>query len=237
MLGLIKRKMNNLLKKNGFQVIKYPDSDLQRRIKLIKYFKINKIFDVGANIGQYASLTRKLGYGGQIFSFEPIAAAYTELKTVSEADGQWETANFALGDFDGETKINIAKNNTQSSLLPFRSDFAEKTFSHIESINIKRLDSIFETYYKPDDNIFLKIDAQGFEGRILHGGEKFLDLVTGIQLELSLLPSYDGVEPYEDLVNYLKGFGFSIFSIEPGHTDENGRLMEFDAIFFKEKNI
>ena len=36
-------------------------------IKIIKNLEIDCLFDVGANIGQYATLVRSLGYEGQIF--------------------------------------------------------------------------------------------------------------------------------------------------------------------------
>ena len=35
----------------------YPNLDLRRRIKLLEYYKITKILDVGANNGQYAKQT------------------------------------------------------------------------------------------------------------------------------------------------------------------------------------
>jgi FkbM family methyltransferase len=43
-------------------------------------YGINKVFDVGANVGQYAERKISLGYRGQIISFEPISSVFTELE-------------------------------------------------------------------------------------------------------------------------------------------------------------
>ena len=45
---------------------------LYRRQKIIKYYGIDSILDVGANVGQYASELRQLNYKGDILSFEPL---------------------------------------------------------------------------------------------------------------------------------------------------------------------
>ena len=37
---------------------------LKDRMNILKRLRINVVFDVGANIGQYAHMIRKLGYDG-----------------------------------------------------------------------------------------------------------------------------------------------------------------------------
>ena len=39
-----------------------------RLIKHLKNSKINTVFDVGANVGQYALMLRRFGYKGKIIS-------------------------------------------------------------------------------------------------------------------------------------------------------------------------
>lgn len=60
----------NIIKKGinlfNIDIKKHPEIDLRRRQKPIAHFKINKILDVGANMGQYAQLARKLGFQGDI---------------------------------------------------------------------------------------------------------------------------------------------------------------------------
>ena len=73
----IKRRLNKIFK---IEVIKYPTPELDRRIKLLKHYNIDVVLDVGANIGQYASELRNIGYSGRIISFEPTTAAFKKLE-------------------------------------------------------------------------------------------------------------------------------------------------------------
>src|SRR5262245_15866653 len=53
---------------------------------------IDLILDVGANTGQFASQTFRLGYQGRIVSFEPQAAAHAALVANSRAHPRWLVA-------------------------------------------------------------------------------------------------------------------------------------------------
>ena len=60
-------------------------------MKIINQFKIDLIFDIGANVGQYAMLLRKLGYKNQIVSFEPMKKEFNILKNKSINDSFWKS--------------------------------------------------------------------------------------------------------------------------------------------------
>jgi hypothetical protein len=48
-----------------------PDNDLARRMKIVKYYNIDTIFDI-ERIRQYAFQMRGVGYKKRIISFEPL---------------------------------------------------------------------------------------------------------------------------------------------------------------------
>ena len=54
--------------------------------KLIDEFEISLILDVGANIGQFGTSMRELGYTGTLVSFEPVAAQFAKLKAAANGD-------------------------------------------------------------------------------------------------------------------------------------------------------
>ncbi|HPE77233.1 MAG TPA: FkbM family methyltransferase [Draconibacterium sp.] len=240
----MKRKIhlfiNSILIKFGFELLKFPGGSLKKRIELLKRFNIGVILDVGANTGQFAGSVRKAGYKNEIISFEPLSSAFKLLKNQSDNDKKWSCENFGLGDFDGESVINISKNLVSSSLLNIKKEHidAEPESKYIarEKITIRKLDSVFSSFGQQGKNIFLKIDTQGFEKEVILGAANSLNKITGLQVEMSLVECYDGEMMYNDLKNLIESFGFELYYLEPGFSDPvTGKLMQIDGIFFKNR--
>lgn len=59
-------------------------------VQILKAQNIDVVFDVGANIGQFASELRAYGYKGKIVSFEPLPEAYKELVNNAKGDKNWK---------------------------------------------------------------------------------------------------------------------------------------------------
>lgn len=230
-------KLNILLKRNGAELVRFPISELKRRKSLLSYHEINKVFDIGANVGQYSLDIRALGYIGEIISFEPIKEVFRTLEEKAKKDSKWDCENFALGDFDGETEINIAGNHAASSsileMLPSHEESAPQSkYIGTEKIVVKQLDSVLQNYCKKGDNIYMKIDAQGYEKNILDGALVSLDQIRVLQIELSLIPLYKDSIDYIGMIEFLKTKNFVLYGIEPGFSDhESGRLLQCDGVF------
>jgi FkbM family methyltransferase len=202
------------------------------------HHQINKVLDVGANIGKYGLGLRKIGFNGQIISFEPLSDTFNILKKNTDKDKNWSSYNIALGDFNGESEINIAANINSSSLLdmlPAHLQSApESKYIGREKIIVKKLDDIFDDIFKHDDYLYLKIDAQGFEKQILDGAKFSLNKIKAIQLEMSIVPLYKNSLTYVEMINYLGLHRFELQIIEPGFSDpSSGQLLQFDGIFIK----
>jgi hypothetical protein len=70
--------------------------------RFFQYFEIDCVFDVGANMGQYAKkIRRKLNYKGRIISFEPIPDVATQLRREAEKDILWFVEEVALDSVTG----------------------------------------------------------------------------------------------------------------------------------------
>jgi FkbM family methyltransferase len=231
------KTINRIIKALGIEISKLEQSDKIRRLKLIKHFKINTIFDVGANVGKYALEMRELGFTGKIVSFEPLSNAFEKLRIVSQKDRNWEAINVALGNKNELNTINIAGNLDSSSLLdmlPSHLKSAPETkYIGKETIKVVTLDSIFNEYYKEDSKIYMKIDTQGFEKNVLEGAKNSLGKIIGLQLEMSIIPLYENSPTYLDIIDYLYGLGYKLFSLENGFSDpKTGQLLQVDGIFF-----
>ncbi len=210
----------------------------QNRINLLKHFNIDTILDVGANTGQYAYYTRKLGYKNNIISFEPLSSAFSILEKFAKKDSRWQVENAALGDFDGQIEINISLNSQSSSILDMMPEHVksapDSVYEGKEQVNIYKLDSIINNYPVDLEKTFLKIDVQGFEQKVLEGAEKALKSIRGLQLELSMIELYKGETLITEMLNIVSDLGFNIYSLEPGFYDKiSGQLLQVDGIFYR----
>jgi FkbM family methyltransferase len=220
-----------------------PDrSDDARMQRMLSHFDVDLVLDVGANIGQYASHLRELGYKGKIVSFEPLSVAHAQLLHASNRDPRWEVApRAAIGNQDGEITINISRNLASSSSLPMldyhRVSAPESEYVSSETVALRRLDTIAPPYLTDEHrSVYLKIDVQGMESQVLDGAERILPGIKGIQLELSLAPLYEGEPLFTEMLNMLSRLGFELFAVIPGFTDmKSGRLLQMDGIFFRKQ--
>lgn len=226
------------LRRLGFDVVRYSAAShpLARRKRLLDVDGISVVLDVGAHIGQYAEQLRSIGYAGRIVSFEPMTAAHEVLAAKANNDDLWQTHPIALGDRNGVEQLNIAGNSQSSSILDMRPRHAqaapESAYVDRQPIEVRRLDSLFDWICAPDDRVFLKIDTQGYERYVLDGARACLARVATLQLEMSLMPLYEGELSADDLHRLLDAEGFRLVGLEPGFADEStGELLQVDGIF------
>jgi FkbM family methyltransferase len=241
----MKHYVKELLKRLNLEIKRWPSSSLKLRKATLDKFGINLLFDVGANIGQYALEMREIGYNGKIISFEPLNREFSVLSKKASLDKNWTVFNFAMGSEKGFSEINVANNSISSSILMMEERHEKSApnskYINKQSIKIERLDDIFSDFCNPSDNVMLKIDTQGFEMEVLFGAKKVLHEISVIQLELSLAPLYEGQTLYEETFHFLNESGFELYRLEPGFSDGNsGRMLQMDGIFVNtnlKKNI
>ena len=233
------RRARSLLRnaKLDFSAFTPGEHPLARRMQLIRTHDIDVVLDVGANVGQWAKQLRDLGYTGWIVSFEPLASAYKELAAAAAGDDYWRTVHMGLGPVAGPATINIAGNSQSSSLLPMlevhEQVAPESKFVGTEEVMLLTLATALADHgigARP----YLKIDAQGYEKQILESGGDALAKVAGVQLEMSLVPLYEGEAVMTEMIEYLRTLGFTLMSLEPGYADpKTGRLLQVDGVFFR----
>jgi FkbM family methyltransferase len=208
-------------------------------LQALNLFNIDVVFDIGANTGQFASELRSFGYKGQIVSFEPLSGPYQTLIDTSTRDPDWKIhQRCAIGNLDGEIEINIASNSYSSSILPMLDvhSSAAPTSSYIgtESVPISRLDSVTSTYLSPANRLFIKIDTQGFEWEVIDGAAEALKQAQGVQIELSLVPLYEGQHLWLEILRRLESEGFTLWAIDQEFIDHrDGRTLQINATFFR----
>ncbi|HET6224938.1 MAG TPA: FkbM family methyltransferase [Bacteroidia bacterium] len=226
----------------GILVRKYNPgtSEELRRIKLLQHYHIDLVFDIGANRGQYATGLKSAGFTGRIVSFEPLSDMHKLLDATSKKYTGWTVApRCAIGSKKEEIEINISANAVSSTLLKMLDTHLdgapESKIIGTEKVQVVPLDEAGPTFVKNEKNIFLKIDVQGFEQEVLKGAQQFIEKVKGIEMEISLVPLYEGQTwLLPQILEYMQQKGFQLRSITPAFTDhKTGDVLQCDGIFFR----
>jgi FkbM family methyltransferase len=240
--------INKLLSLTGYKLsnLKYLYDCELNLVTTLNYLKIKSIVDVGANEGQFILKLLKMGFKGNVFSFEPVTDAYKRLLINAEKNKKrvsWHVVEkCGLGSKNFSKDIFISKHSESSSFLKILPKHTNlKPLSKIistEKINIKKLDSFYDDVKKLDKNIFLKIDTQGYELEVLKGAKKTLKLITALVVEVSLVKLYEKQPLWLDIVNFLKERNFIVWSVDRVMGDiSTGESYQLDITFVNESYL
>jgi predicted RNA methylase len=91
MLKNLKKTTKSLVNAMGLDVYRITPSTNAplQTCKSLSKFKIDLVFDIGANTGQFASGLRSMGYRSHIISFEPLYDAHKKLTSQAARDPKW----------------------------------------------------------------------------------------------------------------------------------------------------
>ena len=78
----------------------------------------------------------------------------------------------------------------------------------------------------------MKIDVQGYEPQVLQGGTRFLRDVLAVELELSLVPLYEGQELAADVCARLRRHALVPVAFETEFVHPlTGEILQLNALF------
>jgi FkbM family methyltransferase len=242
MLSSAKQGLKQVLNAMGIEVHHFHPgtSSLAQLMAALRAFDIDLVIDIGANDGQFSKELRAGNYSGRIVSFEPLTTAHCQLLQASKADSLWQVhSRCALGDQLGEIELNISGNSVSSSILPMlsahRKAAPESVYLGSETAPLTTVDHAVLPYFEDSTAPFLKIDTQGYEWRVLNGALATLPKIRGIQMELSLVPLYEGQRLWQESIERLEAEGFVLWALQPAFVDPaNGRTLQWDGLFFRQ---
>jgi len=203
------------------------------------------IVDVGASGGVHSRWEEfTTSYKGVLF--EPDPREYDILK--SKCGKNLIVINSALSDSSSLIDFHLCRKQQVSSVFRPNFEFLDKfpyseRFDILESIEIQAdtLDSQLEK--KNIEYIdFIKIDTQGYELAILKGGTRYLDGVTGLEIEVEFSQLYENQPLFDEVDRFIRENGFTLFDLkrcywkrkESRNTGNyKGQLVFGDALYFR----
>ena len=102
-----------------------------------------------------------------------------------------------------------------------------------EKIEVRRLDSLAHDLVTSPD-IFVKMDVQGFEDKVILGGRETLSKAKVIIAETSFATLYENQPLFGDIHNLLRSLGFSYRGNCAEHfSPKTGERIYEDSVFTK----
>jgi FkbM family methyltransferase len=202
-------------------------------------YGINVVFDVGANVGQFGSALRGIGYREWIVSFEPIDVYWRLLERNAANDSKWRTHNVALGRTRRTVPMYVSPGTGSSMFMP--NSYGMELFSDLreirkEEMSVLPLSDVDEDFgpFVTARRIFLKIDTQGYDLEVFAGAGRYLPDIAVVQSEVSLLNIYDGVPSMTESIDAFQQAGFYVTGMFPvSREQETGRVLEFDCVMVR----
>ncbi len=221
----------------GLDLVRYHPQYSIGQYAYIATLGIQTVIDVGAHTGEFAKMIAEMMPGISILSFEPQQAEFTELETTLSALPDARAFKFALGD-RGETLELHRSDFSQSSSLRVMTDLHKEAFPEsagetIEQVEVRRLDDVLETLeIKPE--ILLKIDAQGYEDKVIAGAPRTLAQSKAAIIEVSFRELYAGQPLFDSIYRTMHEVGFSYMGSLYQLTHPTDRsVLQADALFVK----
>ena len=184
-------------------------------------------------------------------AFEPDLREFGKLKS----DRNNKYYNYALHDVSTDLKFFAMDGyGTSSNLKPNLNILSE--YENIERFNISQEETIQSDRVKKLDTVlaeedikdvdFIKLDTQGSELTILHGGQdRLIPNMFGAQIEVEFIEMYEKQPLFRDVDKFMGEKGFQLIDLRRHywkrscHYDYKGKgqLVFADALYFKKINL
>jgi FkbM family methyltransferase len=192
------------------------------------------VFDVGANIGQFALAASETWPDASIISYEPVDSAFKSLEHLAKKRTTIQPRQMALGNKPDRKPILVSTQTQSSSFLPFHANHQKlyPTVSQSSQLTVD-VSTISDELSKltVSGPMLLKLDVQGYEFNVLEGARECLKSFQWILFETSSRPMYEGEKPFSSIADLLISHGFQFETPVQIHFSGSGAIGQFDALF------
>lgn len=203
----------------------------------LQELNITTVIDVGANIGRFAITVNAAMPKAHIYSFEPLPDCFDRLQTRMKDVKNFTAFNLALGDCSGTLTFERNSFSPSSSFLKMtnlhKAEFPLAEEEQTVVVKVDRLDEIAQSI-KINDPLMIKIDTQGYEDRVLRGGQQTIKQAKIIVVETSFEHLYQEQPLFNEVYQQLISWGFLYRgALSTLSSIQTGKNLQEDSIFIK----
>jgi hypothetical protein len=200
--------------------------------------------DVGANIGNHSIFLTK--FFKDIYAYEPNPTTFMmlelncQLLKRSVNLERIHCRNYALGDMDGYTEMELNRKNMGSArLIPGTYTPIARKDESSPTVHVKKLDDIVELVDK--DIRLIKIDVEGHELNVLRGASRILNRQKPIVIFEQQQHSDEAKSPAPSVVFLIEN-GYDILAVEENFNFGHGFIPKvfqkiFQSVFYQELSL
>ncbi len=198
---------------------------------------IRTVLDIGANTGQFTRTMHALLPDATIYAFEPQADTFETLKNNLAVSNKLHAIHTAVGDKVGETTFHQNAFAQSSSVLPL-TDLHKEAFPWaVESTEVRVPITTLDAMQGDLDIVpalLIKIDVQGFEDRVLRGGEAVIRRASNVLIETAYESLYEGEATFGSVYDAMLSLGFHFRgNLDQVRNPETGLPLYADALFVR----
>ena len=204
----------------------------------LKRAGIGTVIDIGAHTGEFSSAIMVVLPGVSVYAFEPLSDCFDELANRFKKCPRYRAFQVALGERSGEVKFWRSSFSKSSSVLPMatlhRVTFPWSAVCSPITTRVETLDS-FLGEMDLASRVFMKVDVQGYEDRVLKGAAIVLKQVDYVLVEVSFRPLYDGQATFYNICELLRRSGFCYAgSLDQLFSPADDTVLQADALFVRQ---
>lgn len=203
----------------------------------LQAYDIRTVIDIGANRGQFTIAAQFALPHATIHSIEPLPDCYQHLQMTTDSR-RVRLHPVALGAEEGQQTFYANNYGPASSLRRIThtaiAHFPRTAQTTATTVNITTLDALFQDDALPP-GILVKMDVQGYEDKVIQGGQHTLKQCDILILEINFEHIYEDQPTFAEIHDALTALGFAYRgnldqSIDPA----SGAILFADGIFTRQ---
>jgi FkbM family methyltransferase len=232
-------QLKTAVKQKIYKKLGLPYSLYGLPIPLLKHLQINQpvnLIDIGAHNGCFTHAVADYCGVSQGLLIEPLPHKSDYLRQIFTSP-KYSVFECVISDNSGTINLEVNEAEATSSILQIKRYIPE-----LKSINLGKAKTIQCKKQTLDAVILesgltrvdlIKIDVQGAEHLVIHGGINTLKITNMIWTEVSFKPLYEDSSVFTDIYSLLNKNGFRLMEIEPGFRSTHSELLQADVLFVK----